>query len=58
MKNNNFWLLSLCALLILSENIELNIPLKIAILCNAIIVLIDVLKKAWRLHNERNKKKN
>lgn len=57
MKKNDFWFLSLCALIVISANTGLNIPLRIALGANAIVVLIDVAKTARRICNERNEEK-
>lgn len=58
MNVNFFWIMTLCVLLILSANIGLSIPLRIAIVANAIVILIDVFNGARRLYNERCKKEN
>ena len=55
---NNFWFISLCALMIISANIGLSIPLRIALAANAVIILLDVFKKARGLYNDRNKEEN
>lgn len=55
---NNFWFISLCALMIISANIGLSIPLRIALAANAVIILLDVIKGVRRLSNERNKAEN
>lgn len=55
---NNFWIITLCVLLILSANIGLSVPLRVAIVANALVILIDVFRGARRLYNERHKKKN
>ena len=55
---NNFWFISLCALMIISANVGLTIPLRIALAANAVIILVDVFKKARRLYNERSKEEN
>lgn len=54
----NFWFITLCVLLILSTNIGLSIPLRIAIIANAVIIFIEVAKQIRRLINGRNKEKN
>ncbi len=58
MAKNNFWFISLCAFLIISVNLGLSVPLQIAIISNALIILIDVFKEIRRLHNERHKAEN
>ena len=55
---NNFWFITLCVLWILSANIGLSVPLRVALAANAIIILSDVFTRARRLYNERRKKKN
>ena len=52
---NNFWFISLCALMIIAANVGLSIPLRIALAANAVIILLDVFKRARRLYNERSK---
>lgn len=54
METRNFWFISLCVLLVLSANIGLSIPLRIAIAANAVVMILDVIKGVRRLHNERN----
>lgn len=46
MKNSNFWYLSLCALLVMASVRGWDIPLSIAATANAMVVLMDVAKKA------------
>lgn len=58
MAANNFWFITLCVFLLLSANIGLTVPLRIAIAANAIVILIDILKAARRLYNEQHKKEN
>ena len=53
METRNFWFISLCALLILSANIGLSIPVRIALFANAVVIILDVIKSVRRLHNER-----
>lgn len=52
---NNFWIITLCVLLILFACVGPSIPLRIAIGANAVIILIDVFRGARRLYNERHK---
>lgn len=54
----NFWFITLCALLIIAASIGLNIPLRIAIIANAILISIDIIKQIWRFYNGTTKKKN
>lgn len=58
MVTNNFWLVTLCVLLIVSANICLSIPLRIALGANAVVILIDVIKRARRLYDEQHNEKN
>lgn len=55
---NNFWFITLCVLWILSVNIGLSVPLRIALATNAVVILLDVFTGARRLYNERRKKEN
>ena len=55
---NNFWFISLCVLMIISANIGLSIPLRIALAANAIVILLDVIKGVRRLYNECCEKEN
>ncbi len=41
----NFWMISLCALLIIASVIGWNIPIRIAVGANAIVILINVIYK-------------
>lgn len=52
------WLITLCALLILAALLGLNIPLRIAIGANAVLILIDLIRKIWRSRNGRTEEKN
>lgn len=49
---NKFFIFSLCVLMIISANVGLSIPLRIALAANAVIVLLDVVKEVRRLRNE------
>ena len=57
MENNNFWFISLCALLIASQYMGMNLPLRAAIAANAVDILFDLVKRATRLFDERKKGK-
>lgn len=46
MKNSNFWLLTLCALLVIASVNGWNLPLRIAATANALVVLMDVARSA------------
>ena len=56
-ENNNFWFISLCALLIASQYMGMNLPLRAAIAANAVDILFDLVKRATRLFDERKKGK-
>ena len=45
MEKNNFWYITLAVFWIIAYNVGLNTPLRIAIIANAIIVLIDAIRK-------------
>ena len=56
MKNSNFWFLTLCALLVIAGVNGWSIPLRIAAVANALVVLIDVVRSAkvlFKEHKER-----
>ena len=46
MKNSNFWYFTLCALLVTASVDGWSLPLRIATTANALVVLMDVAKKA------------
>ena len=56
----NFWMISLCAFLIIASVTGWNIPIRIAVGANAAVVLIDVLYQIGGIIYERRteKKKN
>ena len=54
MSEKNFWFISLCALLIISANTEMNVFMRIALGANAIVVLIDVIKEMREIRNGRD----
>lgn len=59
MKNNNdFWFISLCALLVISARVGLDIYMRIAIAANAVVVLADVARQVWRFVNGNKEAKN
>lgn len=58
MRKNDFWVVSLIALIIFSAVIGLNPFLRIALTANAVIVLIDVINQIRRIKNGRAKEKN
>ena len=58
MVEKNFWFITLCALLIISAYIGLNIFLRIAIAANAVVILSEVVMDIRRFSNGRKKEKN
>ena len=52
------WFISLCALLIFATSFGLNIPLRVAIGANAIIILVNIVRRIWRLHDGTAEEKN
>lgn len=58
MRKNDFWVISLVALIVLSACIGLSLPLRIALAVNAVIVLIDVINRIRRIKNGRGKEEN
>ena len=55
---NKFWYISALALIVISANIGLSIPLRIALAANAVIILIDVFKGVRRLYHDCRKAEN
>lgn len=45
------WFISLCALLIIAAAFGLSVPLRVALGANAAVILIDITRRIWRLHN-------
>lgn len=54
----NFWMISLCALLIIASVIGWNIPIRIAVGANAIVILINVIYKLKGYINQQKSYKN
>lgn len=52
MKKSFFWFISLGFLLVLANMIGLNIPLRIAICANAVVLIIDIIKSIRRWRND------
>jgi len=48
-KNSSFWFLTLCALLAIASVNGWNPYLSIAAIANALVVLMDVTRSAWKL---------
>ena len=55
MFNKNFWLITLCALLIISIYTGLNIFSRIALGANGLIILADVIISVRRLAKEKKR---
>ena len=51
-----FFLLSACALIVIASIVGLNIPLRIALVANAIIIIIDIIIKIRRRNNGKSRK--
>ena len=49
MKKSSFWFLTLCALLVIAGVNGWNLPLRIAAVANALVVLMDVARSARML---------
>lgn len=58
MRKNDFWVISLIALMVISAVVGLNLPLRIALTANAVVVLIDIVNRIRRIKNGRDKKEN
>lgn len=58
MRKNDFWVISLIALIVISAVVGLNLPLRIALTANAVVVLIDVINRIRRIKNGRSKEEN
>ena len=55
MKKSNFWLVTLCILLVVAGVTGWNIYTRIAVAANALVVLIDVARRVWALIKKNNK---
>lgn len=53
MKNNNFWFISLIALLIIGNSTGWSIYSRIAVAANAMVVLLEVVQTAMHLYKSR-----
>ena len=53
MKTARFWFISLCGLMAIAATTGLNIPLRFAIIANAIVVLLEVGKQLHGLKSDR-----
>ena len=54
----DFWFITLCVLLIIASVIGWNIPVRIAVAANAVLILADVVCRIWRLHKNGKREKN
>ncbi len=54
----NFWMISLCALLIIASVIGWSIPIRIAVGANAIVILINVIYKLKGYINQQKPHKD
>ncbi len=45
MSKQNFWFVTLCALLIVSFHVGLILPLRIAIAANAVVIILDIIQQ-------------
>ncbi len=54
-KNNNFWFFTLCLLLVLTSINGWNIYMRIAVVLNAIVVLLSVILKIRSFTNGKHK---
>ena len=54
----NFWMISLCALLIIASVIGWNIPIRIAVGANAVLILINVIYNLKGYINQQKSYKN
>ena len=50
MKVSNFWFISLCALLIIGFTTGWNMPLIIAVVANALLVILNVWRRFRKCH--------
>ena len=54
----NFGLIAMCVLLIAVARFGLSIPLRIALVANAILIIIDIICSIWRFDDGREESKN
>lgn len=52
MEKNGFWMIILCVLLVVSVSAGMSIPLRVAIVGCALVILCNVMRKVWRLCHE------
>ncbi len=58
MKADNFWFITLCAFLIISLTIGWSIPLRVAIVANSLVILLNIIKQVRCLFLGRKKEEN
>ena len=49
MKKSKFWLITLCALLVIASVNGWSLYARIAVAANALVVLMDVARRSWYL---------
>lgn len=50
MVKNNFWILTLCALLLIGSATGWRLPIRLAVAANAVVVLIETARDAIALY--------
>lgn len=55
MVKNNFWLLTLCALLLIASATGWNLQIRVAVAANAVVVLLDVARGAVALYKSNRR---
>lgn len=53
MVKNNFWMLTLCALLLIAGATGWSIPIRVAVAANAVVILLDVAHDTTALYKRR-----
>lgn len=54
MKKSNFWFLTLCVLLVIAGVNGWSIPLRVAVVANAVVVLMEVVRKIYKFKTDRS----
>lgn len=57
MVKDNFWMISLCALLLIASATEWNLPIRVAVAANAVIILLEVARDAIAIHKANKEAK-
>ncbi len=52
---DNFWFITLCVFLLIAVNAGWNIPLRIAVASNAVLIIINVIRQSRRIYCEHRK---